>query len=150
MNTNKQKTADTDIKNWLTGMALGAVLLIGLIGAYAIGFDRGEESVGTAGTTTTEKTSGENGSEQTKPADDADAGPGKDLFVASCGGCHVLKAAGTSGAAGPNLDTIKPNADLVNAAIAKGGAGSGAMPAGLLKGEEADQVAAYVEATAGR
>jgi len=29
---------------------------------------------------------------------------GKVLFVAACGGCHTLKAAGTKGRRGPNLD----------------------------------------------
>ena len=33
------------------------------------------------------------------------AATGKELFKANCGSCHTLKAAGTTGAVGPNLDT---------------------------------------------
>ncbi|MCB0873491.1 MAG: c-type cytochrome [Actinobacteria bacterium] len=43
----------------------------------------------------------------------------KDLFVngkastgaVACGNCHALKAAGTTGTAGPNLDEIAPDDD---------------------------------------
>jgi cytochrome c6 len=30
---------------------------------------------------------------------------GRAVFVRSCGGCHTLKAAGTTGAVGPNFDS---------------------------------------------
>jgi mono/diheme cytochrome c family protein len=33
-----------------------------------------------------------------------DSDKGKKLFLAKCGGCHTLAAAGTSGTTGPNLD----------------------------------------------
>ncbi|MBK5111252.1 MAG: cytochrome c [Thermoleophilia bacterium] len=79
----------------------------------------------------------------------AAAGPGSDLFVASCGSCHTLSAAGTDGAAGPNLDDLQPDAALVASAIEAGGTGSGAMPAGLLSGEDAQDVADYVAASSG-
>lgn len=71
---------------------------------------------------------------------------GKSLFVESCGGCHELSDAGTSGAVGPNLDEVKPDADRVKSMIDNGG---GAMPAGLLDGEERDTVAEYVAEAAG-
>ena len=39
---------------------------------------------------------------------------GKSLFVAACGSCHTLAAAGTSGRKGPNLDDEAPSyGDLV-------------------------------------
>jgi hypothetical protein len=39
---------------------------------------------------------------------------------------------------------LKPDAAMVAAAIQNGGAGSGAMPADLLSGTQAEQVAAFV------
>lgn len=74
-------------------------------------------------------------------------GEGKSLFVESCGGCHTLADAGTSGAVGPNLDDAKPDAERVTTMIDNGG---GAMPAGLLEGEERDAVADYVADAAGK
>jgi cytochrome c5 len=80
---------------------------------------------------------------ETKPLP---GGPGKDLFVQNCGSCHTLAAAGTTGATGPNLDSIVVDEQKVLKAIEIGGVGSGAMPAGLVEGEEAQQVAEYVAA----
>ena len=36
-------------------------------------------------------------------------GEGKTIFTTNCGSCHTLKAAGTSGEVGPNLDELKPD-----------------------------------------
>ena len=47
---------------------------------------------------------------------------------------------------GPSLDSIFVDEGRVLEAIEIGGAGSGQMPAGLLEGEEAKQVAEYVAA----
>jgi len=42
-----------------------------------------------------------------------DPAAGKQVFASSgCGGCHTLKAAGSSGTTGPDLDTLKPDAAL--------------------------------------
>lgn len=73
---------------------------------------------------------------------------GKAVFVASCGGCHVLAAAGTSGAVGPNLDETTPSADLVAAQVRAGGK---TMPAfeGVLSEQEILDVAAFVGESAG-
>lgn len=38
------------------------------------------------------------------PAAQGDPAAGKEVFVAQCGACHAFSPAGTSGAAGPNLD----------------------------------------------
>lgn len=75
------------------------------------------------------------------------AAPGKDLFASTCGGCHTLAAAGTTGTVGPNLDDLKPDQQTVQAAIQ---AGPGAMPSNLLTGAQAQQVAAFVAANSGR
>lgn len=50
---------------------------------------------------------------------------GKALFVSSCGSCHTLGAAGTSGQVGPKLDGLGVDAVTVNAVMK---AGPGAMP----------------------
>ncbi len=75
---------------------------------------------------------------------------GKQIFTQSCGTCHTLSDAGTNGNVGPVLDQIKPDKQRVLNAIKNGGAGSGAMPAGIVSGKEADAVATYVSSVAGK
>jgi mono/diheme cytochrome c family protein len=80
----------------------------------------------------------------------ADQATGRHLFAANCGTCHTLAAAQTSGRVGPNLDDLHPNAGLVLNAIQLGRArGQGQMPAGLLVGQEAKDVASFIQAVAG-
>ena len=48
---------------------------------------------------------------------------GKPLFVSTCGVCHTLKAAGTVGSVGPNLDKVGPLTEpVIIKAITNGGA----------------------------
>lgn len=76
---------------------------------------------------------------------------GRELFGQNCANCHTLAAAEASGLVGPNLDQLRPPAELVDDAIIRGRQrGGGTMPAGLLEGSEAEDVAAFVAATAGR
>jgi cytochrome c oxidase subunit 1 len=75
---------------------------------------------------------------------------GAQLFSARCGSCHVMKAANTSGTVGPNLDQVRPDAARVLAALRNGGTGSGTMPKDLVVGAEAQKVAEFVAANAGR
>ena len=75
---------------------------------------------------------------------------GKQIFTQSCGTCHTLSDAGTNGQVGPNLDQLKPNKARVLSAIENGGAGSGAMPANIVTGAEAEAVATYVSSVAGK
>ncbi|MFL6012411.1 MAG: c-type cytochrome [Gaiellaceae bacterium] len=100
----------------------------------------------------------------------ADQDNGKKLFQAKCGGCHSLAAAGTSGEVGPNLDDSFAQAqadgykesairNIVHDQIKYPGQYSTAsddpdyltanMPANLVKGQDAEDVAAYVAANAG-
>jgi len=87
--------------------------------------------------------------DETEPA--AEEAPAKldpaarELFISSCGGCHMLSDAGTSSAVGPNLDETKMDAATIEMQIING---AGAMPAGLLEGAEATSVAEYVAAAA--
>lgn len=76
---------------------------------------------------------------------------GRELFAKNCSTCHTLQASNATGATGPNLDALKPAAPLVESAILQGrAAGRGNMPAGLLSGNDAKDVASYVAAVAGR
>lgn len=50
------------------------------------------------------------------------AAAGKSLFVTSCGTCHTLKAAGTVGNLGENLDKVNLSEATIVKAITKGGA----------------------------
>lgn len=123
---------------WLTGAALGALVLAALVIAFVIGTNYSDESSGPAV------------AEEAVPALPKDlSGPGRDLFVARCGACHTLADAETTGTAGPDLDKLAPEQAVVEQAIAQGGTGSGRMPPGLATGEEATQVAEYVAAATG-
>ena len=87
----------------------------------------------------------------------ADQTNGQKQFQGKCAGCHTLAAAGSQGTVGPNLDdafradkqqgfkesTIR---DVVLVQIRQP---SPPMPANLVKGQDAQDVAAYVAAVAG-
>ena len=89
---------------------------------------------------------------------------GKQLFVAKCGACHTLSHASTSGTVGPNLDVVfrQDRADGIKSSSIEGlvdnwilypnaNPNSGAvMPGKLYKGQDAQDVAAYVAAVASR
>ena len=76
---------------------------------------------------------------------------GRTSFYRSCGQCHKLSAANAVGRVGPDLDVLRPPKELVLDAIDKGRArGQGQMPAQVVEGEEAENVAAFVAKTAGR
>jgi mono/diheme cytochrome c family protein len=76
---------------------------------------------------------------------------GRAVFAKYCSTCHTLKASNAVGKVGPNLDVLHPPKGLILDAIANGRArGQGQMPKGLVDGEDAQDVAAYVVAAAGR
>jgi mono/diheme cytochrome c family protein len=90
---------------------------------------------------------------------------GKHLFDVNCGTCHTLYAAGTDGNFAPNLDnllaptgqatdasTIKATRQRVLNAIDNGvdSTTPGRMPAGILSGQQAQQVADFVSREAGQ
>ena len=85
---------------------------------------------------------------------------GKAKFVEKCGSCHTLARAGTQGTTGPNLDTafqaaLRDGFDrdtvegIVHSQILHPRTDS-VMPAGLVQGEDASDVAAYVGYATGR
>jgi cbb3-type cytochrome c oxidase subunit III len=98
---------------------------------------------------------------------------GQTLFKSTCAACHTLSAAGTTGTIGPNLDNafagdVKqgyPQSSIENVVLDQIRLGSGPlatyttnkkftpqtpMPADLLKGQDAIDVAAYVASVAGQ
>jgi mono/diheme cytochrome c family protein len=97
------------------------------------------------------------------PVTSGNPAAGKKLFVSTCGGCHTLAAAGTTGTAGPNLDdafaadkskpfasedTIQTIRDIVRGQIAYAdpdpGTGHPGMPPNLVNGQDAKDVAWFV------
>jgi len=62
---------------------------------------------------------------------------------AQCGTCHILKASGSKGNIGPNLDILKPSVAIIISAVTNG---IGVMPpwGGILTKEEIEAVAHYV------
>lgn len=83
---------------------------------------------------------------------------GKELFDVNCGSCHTLARAGTDGNFGPDLDELlggappSANKQRVLGAIEDGldSPSPGRMSAGILSGEQAEQVAEFVAQEAGR
>lgn len=96
------------------------------------------------------------GSKDSSPvAVDASQEEAKELFVVNCGACHTLKMAGTDGVVGPDLDDLlgstpdpEANVPRVESAILEGRAGR--MPAGILRGTNAEEVAEFVSQVAGQ
>jgi cbb3-type cytochrome c oxidase subunit III len=105
-----------------------------------------------------------------KVAASANAQNGKTLFQQKCAGCHALAAAGSTASIGPNLDDsfaqaradgFKESAiaNIVHDQIRFAGQYATAqsnpdylkanMPRNLVKGQDADDVAAFVAANAG-
>jgi mono/diheme cytochrome c family protein len=92
--------------------------------------------------------------------DEPDLENGKAQFVEKCGSCHALNRAGTQGTTGPSLDTSFQTAlaDGMNRDTIQGIVHrqilhprvDSQMPAGLVKGATADDVAAYVAYAADR
>ena len=86
---------------------------------------------------------------------------GRTLFGEHCGVCHTLAAANAIGKVGPNLDTLKPSESVVLHTIAYGCLpnagtksdeaclGQGVMPANVVTGVDATNVAKFVAKVAG-
>ena len=101
----------------------------------------------TTETTTTETTTTET---ETEPALEGDPVAGKEIFLgaSSCGGCHALTDAGTTGVVGPNFDETKPSYELSLDRVTNGLGGMPAFKATLTPQQLAD-VAAYVSQASG-
>jgi len=87
---------------------------------------------------------------------------GRELFGQHCGLCHTLAAANAVGKVGPNLDVVQPTEQLILHTIENGclqnpppGSqeaclGYGTMPADVVQGIDATDVAQFVAKVAGK
>ena len=127
------------------------LLLLAVFAIGATGCGGGEEASPTPETVEgtvpgggeTDTSGGDGGAAEGDPA------AGKEVFAsAGCGGCHVLEAAGSSGAVGPNLDESKPDHDLVVERVTNG---QGVMPSfkDQLSEQQIQDVAAFVTQSVG-
>jgi mono/diheme cytochrome c family protein len=85
-------------------------------------------------------------------ADEAMLRLGRQVFLElsepRCGLCHTLADAGSTGAVGPSLDALAPDAGRVKAAVENG---IGVMPPNeALSAEQVEAVARYVETVTAR
>jgi cytochrome c6 len=150
--------------------ALGLATLLAVIGLAVAGCGGGEEATPspetvtgttttppetettteTTNTGTTETETTETETTETAPSE-GDPAAGKVVFTGAgtCGQCHTLADAGTSGTVGPNLDDAKPSSDLVVDRVTNG---QGVMPPfkDTLTEKQIADVAAYVSSVAGQ
>jgi len=87
---------------------------------------------------------------------------GAELFQERCSGCHTINSSGSRGSKptndngggertnGPNFNVRKENRDDVLYAIRNGGFSGAIMPANIVVGHDAEDVAAYLQKYAGR
>ena len=88
----------------------------------------------------------------------ADVANGKELFTQKCGTCHALADAGTQGQAGPSLDAAFArsreagfdDSTFFEITLEQIDIPAPPMPADLVTGEDAVDVAAYVAQVAGK
>ena len=86
-----------------------------------------------------------------------DQSRGKTLFASKCGGCHTLADAGSNGKIGPNLDDAfasdrrqgYKDSTIEQVVRDQIELAAGQMPPNLVRGADADAVAAYIAAVAG-
>jgi len=92
------------------------------------------------------------------PSTGGDQANGAKLFKSTCGGCHVLAAAGTQGTTGPNLDDAFSGSKkqgfklstIENVVLDQIREANLPMPKNLVRGQDAVDVAAYVAAVSGQ
>lgn len=145
-------------RNLRTFVLVAALLVVAMLAAVEVfgGEEHGEEARATeteggggegAGTGQTDTGGGGGGG-----GGGGDVEAGREIFVETaqptCGSCHTLEEAGTSGTIGPNLDDTPVSLEQATEQITNGG---GAMPAfgGQLSQEQIQDVAAFVVASQG-
>lgn len=100
------------------------------------------------------------GEQKIEVASDSPAHTGAELFQQRCAGCHTFSVAATQGSAsdvstrertdGPNFDTRRECIERVLYAIQNGGFSGAIMPANIVVGEQAQQVAEFLARYAGQ
>jgi cytochrome c6 len=135
-------------RNLRTFVLVAALLVVAMLTAVEVFGGEDEHGEEAQATETEGGAGGEGtGTGQTDTGGGADVEAGRQIFVETaqptCGSCHTLEAAGTSGTIGPNLDDSQVSLEQAIEQITNGG---GAMPAfgGQLSEEEIQNVAAFV------
>ena len=117
------------------------LVLVGLAAAFAVGCG--------------------SGTKLEPPKDQTNLNRGARLFHERCGGCHTMKAADARGSKpagtvasgertnGPNFDVRKETREDVLFAIRNGGFSGAIMPANIVTGQDAEDVALFLERYAG-
>ena len=98
------------------------------------------------------------GDDEVTGMDGANTGNGKELFVQNCASCHTLADAGTVANVGPNLDTALgwsckqgfAEDTLYSVVLGQIDLAAPPMPADIVTGQDAVDVAAYVASVAGK
>jgi mono/diheme cytochrome c family protein len=88
----------------------------------------------------------------------ANTGKGKELFVQNCASCHALADAGTVATVGPNLDTALgwsckqgfAEDTIYSVVLGQIDLAAPPMPADIVTGQDAVDVAGYVASVAGK
>jgi mono/diheme cytochrome c family protein len=85
--------------------------------------------------------------------------PAAELFAQRCSGCHTLNVAGTQGSAtnvrtreykdGPNFNQRIETHNCILYAIRNGGFSSGPMPQDIVTGQQAEELAAFINKYSG-
>jgi mono/diheme cytochrome c family protein len=118
-----------------------ACFVIGMLAVVlTLGKEKPEASAATTPTTSSVTTT----ATTTSPTVQGDPVAGKKVFeTAGCTACHTLKAAGSTGTVGPNLDQLKPAEAVIVHQVEVGG---GPMPAfkDQLTPKQIQDVAAFV------
>jgi cytochrome c6 len=91
------------------------------VGPQGIAEDKPDKEDAAAAAKARDKGGGGGQADEGAPAVD-----GKAVFADTCGGCHTLSAAGTSGTTGPNLDGVSLDAGAIESIVRDG---RGGMPA---------------------
>jgi mono/diheme cytochrome c family protein len=98
------------------------------------------------------------GDDEVTGVEGANTGNGKELFVQNCASCHTLADAGTMANVGPNLDTALgwsckqgfAEDTLYSVVLGQIDLAAPPMPADIVMGQDAVDVAAYVASVAGK
>ncbi|HVS99753.1 MAG TPA: cytochrome c [Solirubrobacterales bacterium] len=133
------------------------IAILALAGAIAVAGCGGGSGTTAATEETTPAEESAPPAEKTEEAPTQEAGgmealveEGETVFTSTCGACHTLKAAGTTGEVGPDLDELEPDLATVEHQVINGG---GPMPAfgkeGTLDPKEVKAVSTYVSSVAG-
>jgi len=121
------------MKKWLMAVLFGIMLVLGACGG---GDDDAQESTDPAESDDPDTEESESDDEGGEVSDDA----AEEMYQESCASCH---GDDLEGSVGPSLETIGADlsADEIEGVIEEG---QGSMPAGLLSGDDAEQVAEWL------